>query len=72
MEVTAQHNARLTTMLKRLEAAGVTLNLEKCEFGWSRLKFLGHLIDQEGIRADPEKVSVILQMEAPTNITELR
>ena len=65
----AQHNARLTAVLKRLEAAGVMLNSEKCEFARSRVKFLGHLIDQEGIRADPEEVSAILKMEAPTNIT---
>ena len=65
-----QHNTRLMAVLKRLQAAGVTLNSEKCEFAKSRVKFLGHLIDQEGIRADSEKVSAILQMEAPSNTTE--
>lgn len=48
------------------------LNPEKCEFGRERVKFLGHLIDREGIRADPEKTSAILQMQAPINVTELR
>ena len=57
--------------MKRLEAAGVTLNSDKCKFGRDRVKFLGHLIDREGIRANPEKTSAILQMEAPTNVTEL-
>ena len=62
----AQHDARLTAVLKRLEAAGVTLNSEKCEFAKSRVKFLGHLIDQEGIRADPDKTSAILRMAHST------
>ena len=67
-----EHDARLRAVMKRLETAGVTLNSDKCEFGRDRVKFLGHLIDREGIRADPEKTSAILQMEAPTNVTELR
>ena len=50
----------------------MTLNSDKCEFGRDRVKFLGYLIDREDIRADPEKTSAILQMEAPTNVTELR
>ena len=57
--------------MNRLEAAGVTLNSDKCEFGQDRVKFLGHLINQEGIRIDPEKTPAILQMEAPTNVTQL-
>ncbi len=57
-----EHDARLRDVMKRLEAAGVTLNSDKCKFGRDRVKFLGHLIDREGIRADPEKTSAILQI----------
>ena len=67
-----QHNTRLTAVLKRLEAAGVTLNSEKCEFTRSQVKFLGHVIDQKSIRADQNKTSAILRMKAPSNVTELR
>ena len=35
-------------------------------------RFLGHIIHKEGIRADPEKTSAILQMEPPRTVTELR
>ena len=68
----AEHKARLTAALKRIQAAGATLNAEKCEFAKGRLKFLGHIIDQTGIQADPEKISAITEMKAPTTITELR
>ena len=67
-----QHDERLIATMKRIEAAGVTFNSEKCEFTKSRVKFLGHVIDREGIRADPENVSAILHMKAPHNISELR
>lgn len=48
--------------MKRLEVAGVTLISDKCEFGRDRVKFLGHLINQEGITANLKKTSAILQM----------
>ena len=31
----------------------------KCEFNKSSIKFLGHIIDKDGIRADPDKTSAI-------------
>ena len=58
--------------MDRIKAAGVTLNRNKCEFGKSQLKFLGHVIDQDDVRADPEKTSAIREMKAPTNVSELR
>ena len=36
-----EHDARCAAMLKRIEAVGVTLNSEKCEFEKDRVKFLG-------------------------------
>ena len=68
----SEHDGRLTAVLKRLEAAGVTLNPEKCSFGQTRIKFLGHVVDQHGITADPDKISAVLEMKAPRNTTELR
>ena len=68
----AEHDERLTTVLKRLEEAKVTLNREKCKFSRRRLDFLGHVIDETGIRADPAKTSAIREMQAPQNVSELR
>ena len=68
----AEHDSRLEAALKCIEAAGVTLNPNKCEFRTTTVKFLGHIIDKGGIRADPEKTSAICKMEPPQNISELR
>ena len=38
--------------LQRLQDAGMTLNVDKCQFSKTSLKFLGHVIDNTGIRAD--------------------
>ena len=66
------HHEMLIATLKRLQQAGVTLNSEKCEFNKSSIGFLGHIIDKDGVRADPSKTSAIVKMPAPQSLTELR
>ena len=69
---TAEHNSRVTAVLKRIEAAGVTLNPEKCELAKPQVTFLGHVIDESGIHADPNKTTAIINMCPPTSVSELR
>lgn len=68
----AEHDRRLEAVLTRIEKAGVTLNPQKCEFSKNKLTFLGHVIDANGITADPEKTKAIVEMDPPTNVPELR
>ena len=55
-----------------MQSAGVTLNKEKCTFRVRRISFLGHILDSTGVSADPEKVTAITKMKAPTGVPELR
>ena len=68
----AEHDTRLMQVLERLESVRVTLNREKCAFRQSSVKFLGHLIGQDEVRADPEKTSAIHDMETPQSVSDLR
>ncbi|GFR99768.1 Pol polyprotein [Elysia marginata] len=65
------HDDRVRIVLQRLQKAGLTLN-EKCAFSKPSVRFLGHIIDGQGIHADPEKVEGIREFPAPSNITELQ
>jgi len=67
-----EHDERLRKVLSKIEAAGITLNEDKCEFSKDQVTFLGHVIDSDGIRPDPAKIKAIKEMAAPTNIHELR
>ena len=67
-----EHDECLEAVLKRIEAANGTLNPPKCEFSKNKLTFLGHVIDTDGIRADPTKTKAITEMSSPTNTTELK
>ena len=67
-----EHDARLHAALERIQAAGLTLNREKCRFHESRVTFLGHVIDCSGISPDPRKTIAISEMREPSSVTELR
>ncbi|XP_042072880.1 uncharacterized protein K02A2.6-like [Haplochromis burtoni] len=67
-----EHDSRLHATLQRLEKAGITLNVEKCELSQSKVAFLGHIIADTGISPDPKKTEAITEMTEPTNVSELR
>ena len=48
------------------------LNPKKCAFGVSSGKFLGFMVSQRGIKANPDKIQAILDMEPPKNIKEVQ
>lgn len=68
----SEHDQRLEKAMQRIETAGLKLNREKCSIRQSQLRFLGHLIDKDGIRPDPDKVKAIQQLPPPTNVQELK
>ena len=44
----------------------------KCAFGVLSGKFLGFMVSQRGIEANPDKIQAILDMEPPKNIKEVQ
>jgi len=48
------------------------LNLEKCVFGVRGGKFLGFMLTNKGIEANPDKCEAILNMRSPTNLKEVQ
>ena len=48
------------------------LNPSKCAFGVSSGKFLGFIVSQRGIEANPEKVRAILEMSSPRTTKEVQ
>ena len=67
-----EHDSRLQEVLQRIQRSGLTLNKEKCFFSLPEVKFLGQVIDSEGIGPDPDKVSAIRQVPEPTNMGDVR
>ena len=67
-----EHDDRLTAVLKILEKNGVTLNAEKCQFDKTKIRYLGYIVDADGIQPDEEKIRAIKEYPAPNDITQLR
>jgi hypothetical protein len=47
------------------------LNLEKCAFRVSSGKFLGYMVYNWEIEANPEKIQAVLDKQFPKNIKQL-
>lgn len=67
-----EHNEVLLKVKTKLKEVGLTLNEDKCLYKQSEIKFLGHIINNQGIKPDPAKISAITDLREPSDITELR
>ena len=66
-----EHEKHIKTILNTLDKARMILNLDKCSFFVHQVKFLGHIIDQDGSRPDPGLVEKVLSWPTPRNITDV-
>ena len=67
-----EQDERLTLVLSMLQAAGITLNQDKCKFSQTPVRFLGHMVDHTGIQPDPEKIAAITHVRTPKNAGDIR
>ena len=68
----SDHDANLTAVLERARATGLCFNDKKMVVRCKRIPFFGNIIGADGIEPDPEKVTAICNMTAPTDIKELQ
>lgn len=66
------HKKCLHQVLERLNEHGVALNIEKCEFGKSKINFLGYQVTSEGIAPPADRIETISNYQKPANVQELR
>ncbi|GBG77752.1 hypothetical protein CBR_g24199 [Chara braunii] len=60
------------TVLSLLRQHQIKINGEKCEFGRTRILYLGHEIFAEGLKPDDAKVASIRDWPRPQSMTEMR
>nr|XP_009419888.1 PREDICTED: uncharacterized protein LOC103999771 [Musa acuminata subsp. malaccensis] len=66
------HLADLAEAFVTLRKFGMRLNPTKCAFGVTSGKFLGFIVHERGIDANPEKVQAIINMQSPRTIKDLQ
>ena len=60
------HAEHLQEAFELLRAYGMKLNPSKCAFGVSVDRFLGFVVTQRGIEANPAQLKAILESPTPT------
>lgn len=67
-----QHLTDLQEVLDRLQAAGLSLKLKKCQFCLKDFTFLGYRISSSGIKPDPDKIKAVKDFATPTSVKNVR
>ncbi|XP_065026191.1 uncharacterized protein LOC135650630 [Musa acuminata AAA Group] len=66
------HLADLAEAFATLRKFGMRLNPTKCAFSVTSGKFLGFIVHERGIDANPEKVQAIINMQSPRTVKDLQ
>ena len=66
------HITHMSEAFQILREYNMKLNPAKWAFGVSTGKFLGFIVNNQGIKANPDKIKVVLDMPPPSNIKEVQ
>lgn len=67
-----EHITILFKVLSKLKNANITINFNKSQFFRKELKYLGYVVDEQGLRTDPNKVEAILKISTPTSRKDVK
>lgn len=71
-ETFQQHLELLNIIAERIKKAGLTVSPTKSKFCAQQLHYLGYIVDHQGVRPDPDKISAMLNYPAPQSIKDVR
>nr|GEV58838.1 putative reverse transcriptase domain-containing protein [Tanacetum cinerariifolium] len=71
-EIKEEYEIHLREILKTLGKEKLYAKFSKCEFWLQEVQFLGHVINLEGLKADPVKIEAVMNWKAPKNVGEIR
>ena len=66
------HAMHLHLVLSRLREHELKAKYSKCTFWQHEVKFLGHIVSQQGVSVDPSKVIAVQSWSRPRTVTEVR
>jgi hypothetical protein len=67
-----EHLSHVEQVLKVLRVEQLYIHKDKCSFMRKSAKFLGFIISNQGVEADPAKVQAVQQWPTPQNLSEVR
>lgn len=67
-----EHLRHLEDVFLRLRKANIRFKPSKCFFAQDNVEYLGHIVSRDGIRPNPDKVSVVTDFPVPKNTKGVR
>jgi hypothetical protein len=67
----AEHQAHVRLVLKVLKREKFFVCKAKSSFALQEIKYLGHIVNKQGIRPDPKKVKAVQTWPVPTNVHDV-
>ena len=68
----ADHLGHVLQVLKRLHKRGLQVDIDKCKFNTTRVKYLGMIVTTNGIEIDTKKVEAIQKWETPSTVKDVQ
>ncbi|THC87525.1 hypothetical protein EYZ11_013030 [Aspergillus tanneri] len=66
------HTEHVLKVLRRLLERGLHVDIDKCEFSVTQVKYLGLIVSTDGISMDPEKVEAIRLWERSQSVKDVQ
>ena len=67
-----KHSKYLEIGLEKISKAKLTISLEKCEFECSKVKYLGFVVNENGLQIVEDKIKLRLEFSTPKNVKQLQ
>jgi transposase InsO family protein len=67
-----QHLIDLKKVFQALRSANLTLKASKCHFCRREMRYLGHIITQQGIKPDPDLIKSVINFPQPKRVKDVQ
>ena len=70
-EARTDHDNNFHSLMRRCREQNIKLNQDKVNLRRKEVPFMGHVISEKGLQADPAKVKAVLEMPTPTDVASV-
>ena len=67
-----EHVQHVRKVLQKLQTAGLFLDINKCEFHTTEVRYLGLIITTQGLKMEPQKINAIVTWQPPRGLRDVQ
>jgi hypothetical protein len=67
-----EHEEHLRLVLQVLREHQLFAKFSKCDFFQKQIHYLGHVLSEEGVVVDPDKIRSIMECSTPKDVSDIR